>query len=68
MLIILAPGERRQEDQFKVIYTESESVLVYIRLNLKERKRKEIAPFEDFISELATVSKTWKHSKAATIE
>jgi hypothetical protein len=34
----------------------------------EERKRKEIAPFEDFISELATVSKTWKHSKAATIE
>ena len=39
--VIPAQRRWRQEDQFKVIYTESESVLVYIRLNLKERKRKE---------------------------
>jgi hypothetical protein len=41
MPVIPAQRRWRQEDQFKVIYTESESVLVYIRLNLKERKRKE---------------------------
>jgi len=41
MPVIPAQRRWRQEDHVKVIYTESESVLVYIRLYLKERKRNE---------------------------